>query len=355
MDLKFLLKETTVNHASDLYLVAGRPLTMKLKGRLMPLAEENLTPEQTEAFVRELYAIAGNRNFDNLQNGDDDFGVGIEGVGRYRVNAYKQNGSYASVIRTIPLNIPDPAKLGIPEIVVNLANNQRGIVLFTGTTGSGKSTSLACLVDKINSERDNHIVTIEDPVEFRHPHKKSIVSQREIEIDTETYGSALRAAMRQAPDVILLGEMRDYDTIGAAITAAETGHLVFSTLHTIGAGATIDRIIDVFPGDQQNQVRAQLSVTLQAVVSQQLIPTLDGGIVAAFEIMIANSAIRNLIREGKTFQIDNILQTSLAQGMKTMDMSIFELFRNRMISKENAIQFSVNQQVMEQRVSGQAR
>jgi len=206
MDTKFLLKETTINHASDLYVVAGRPPTMKLKGRLLPFDQEPLTPAQTEAFVKELYTLADNRDFNKLQHGDDDFGVSIEGSGRYRVNAYRQDGSFASVIRTIPLSIPDPAKLGIPEIVVNLANNQRGIVLFTGTTGSGKSTSLACLVDKINTERENHIITIEDPVEFRHPHKKSIISQREIEIDTESYGTALRAAMRQVPDVILLAK-----------------------------------------------------------------------------------------------------------------------------------------------------
>ena len=192
-------------------------------------------------------------------------------------------------------------------------------------------------------------------MEFRHPHKRSILSQRELESDTETYGTALRAAMRQAPDVILVVEMRDYETISAAITAAETGHLVFSTLHTIGAGATIDRIIDVFPGDQQNQIRSQLSTTLQAVVSQQLIPTTDGKIAAAFEIMVVNSAIRNLIREGKTFQIDNVLQTSAASGMKTMDMSLFELFRQGRITKEDALHYSVNPQFMENRLSGQAR
>ena len=355
MDVKGFLREATDQRASDIYIVEGKPLSMKLKGRLVPLSETPLTASDTNAILKELYALGNDRNFAGLDSGDDDFAIGIDGIGRFRVNAYMQKGSYASVIRTIPLDIPDPAKLNIPELVVNLANYQRGIVLFTGTTGSGKSTSLACLVDKINRERENHIVTIEDPMEFRHPHKKSILSQRELEADTETYATALRAAMRQAPDVILVGEMRDYETISAAITAAETGHLVFSTLHTIGAGATVDRIIDVFPGDQQNQIRSQLSGTLQAVVSQQLLPTIDGGIAAAFEIMVVNSAIRNLIREGKIFQIDNILQTSMAQGMKTMDMSIFELFRQRIITKEVALQYSVNQQVMEQRLSGQAR
>ena len=355
MDVKMFLKEATDKRASDIYIVAGKPISMKLKGRLVNLVEEPLAEDVARNILQELYQLGNDRNFAQLDKGDDDFAIGIDGIGRFRVNAYLQKGSYASVIRTIPLDIPDPVKLNIPEVIVNLANYQRGIVLFTGTTGSGKSTSLACLVDKINRERENHIVTIEDPMEFRHPHKKSIISQRELEADTNSYSTALRAAMRQAPDVILVGEMRDYETMSAAITAAETGHLVFSTLHTIGAGATIDRILDAFPSDQQNQVRSQLAITLQAVVSQQLIPTVDGGIAAAFEIMIVNAAIRNLIREGKIFQIDNIISTSLAAGMKTMDMSIFDLYRQRLISKENAQQYSVNQQVMEQRLSGMAR
>ena len=354
MDIKMFLQVATEDRASDIFIVEGKPVSMKISGRLKNISEYPVNDAGAEALVKGLYNLAG-RDFGLLAKGDDDFGLGIEGIGRFRVNAFRQKGTYASVIRTVPIDIPDPAKLAIPEIIVNLANYQRGIVLFTGTTGSGKSTSLACLVDKINREREAHIVTIEDPTEFRHPHKKSIVTQRELEADTESYGTALRAAMRQAPDVILLGEMRDYDTISAAITAAETGHLVFSTLHTIGAGATIDRIIDVFPGDQQNQIRSQLSTTLQAVVSQQLIPTTDGKIAAAFEIMVVNPAIRNLIREGKTFQIDNILQTSMASGMRTMDMSVFELFRKGIISKEHAQQFAVNQQQMDSRLSGQTR
>ena len=355
MNVQDVLKLATEQRASDIFFVTDKHIAMKLNGKLEFITAEPISAAQSEELVKQLYTLADNRDFAKLKNGDDDFGLGLDGIGRFRVNTFKQKGSYASVIRTIPIDIPDPAQLNIPEIIINLANFQRGIVLFTGTTGSGKSTSLACLIDKINKEREAHIVTIEDPMEFRHPHKKSILSQRELETDTETYGTALRAAMRQAPDVILVGEMRDYETIAAAITAAETGHLVFSTLHTIGAGATVDRIIDVFPGDQQNQIRAQLAGTIQAVVSQQLIPTLDGKIAAAYEIMVVNTAIRNLIREGKTFQIDNILQTSVASGMKTMDMSLFELYRQRIISKENALQYSVNQQVMEQRLSGQAR
>jgi twitching motility protein PilT len=340
--------------ASDIYIIEGKPVTFKVNGNMAAFDSEILDASRTVEILKELYRLGRDRSFERLLDGDDDFAMSLP-FGRFRVNAYRQKLSHAAVIRPIPISIPDPSKLNIPDTIINLANFTRGIVLFTGTTGSGKSTSLACLIDKINRERENHIITIEDPIEYQHSHKKSIISQRELEADTESYLSALRAAMRQVPDVILVGEMRDYETISAAITAAETGHLVFSTLHTIGAASTIDRIIDVFPPNQQNQIRAQLSVTLQAVVSQQLIPTVDGVRHPAYEIMIVNSAIRNLIRENKTFQIENIIQTSAAQGMKTMDMSIYELFRTRTISKENALLYSVNPQVMQSRLSGQVR
>ncbi|MCL2665958.1 MAG: PilT/PilU family type 4a pilus ATPase [Defluviitaleaceae bacterium] len=355
MQVESFLKESVDRRASDIYIIEKKPITFKVNGNMEYFDSNTLGGAQTEEILRALYSLAGGRDFNKLASGDDDFAVSVAGVGRFRVNAYRQRLSYASVIRTIPMGLPDPAKLNIPEVIVNLANYTRGIVLFTGTTGSGKSTSLACLIDKINSTRQDHIITIEDPVEFQHEHKTGIVSQRELEADTHGYVSALRAAMRQVPDVILVGEMRDYETISAAITAAETGHLVFSTLHTIGAAATIDRIIDVFPPNQQNQIRTQLSVTLQAVVSQQLIPTLEGKRLPAYEIMIVNSAIRNLIRENKTFQIENIIQTSASLGMKTMDMSIYDLYRQKNISKENALLFSVNQQTMASRISGQAR
>jgi len=355
MNVEAFLTESVAQRASDIYIIENRPVTFKVNGRMVLFNDEKLTSDQTGEAIRALYRLAGGRSFDKLMKGDDDFAVALDGVGRFRVNAYRQSLSLASVIRTIPIGLPDPEKLNIPEVIVNLANFTRGIVLFTGTTGSGKSTSLACLIDRINSTRQDHIITIEDPVEFRHPHKRGIVSHRELEADTESYVSALRAAMRQVPDVILVGEMRDYETISAAITAAETGHLVFSTLHTIGAAPTVDRIIDVFPPNQQNQIRTQLSVTLQAVVSQQLIPTLDNRRLPAYEIMIVNSAIRNLIRENKTFQIENVIQTSGSQGMKTMDMSLYELFHKRQISKENALLYSVNQQTMASRLSGQVR
>ncbi|MCL1996391.1 MAG: PilT/PilU family type 4a pilus ATPase [Defluviitaleaceae bacterium] len=348
MNPKFFLDTAITKKASDIYIVEGKPVTLKISGHMLPLSDENLTAEATEATLREMYQLA-HRDFSKLACGDDDFALALPN-GRFRVNAYRQQLSYASVIRIIPLSIPDYKALNIPDVIMGLANYHRGIVLFTGTTGSGKSTALACVIDKINRERQTHIVTIEDPIEYRHNHNKSIISQRELESDTQTYLSALRAAMRQVPDVILVGEMRDRETISAAITAAETGHLVFSTLHTIGAGPTVDRIIDVFPEGQQNQIRTQLSTTLQAVISQQLIPTTDGKLHPAHEIMLVNSAIRNLIREGKTFQIENTLQTSASSGMKTMDMAIFEIVKRGIISIENALHYSVNQQVMNQRL-----
>lgn len=339
------------HNASDIYMVAGKTVTIKVNGRLIAADNEVLTPSVSLALLGEVYRL-NNRNFERLESGDDDFAIGIEGIGRFRVNAYRQRFSYAAVLRTIPKELPDPNKMNIPEVIVNLAANQRGLVLFTGTTGSGKTTSLACLVDRINTTRDNHIVTIEDPIEFRHPHKKSIISQRELDNDTRSYLAALRAALRQAPDVILVGEMRDHETISAAITAAETGHLVFSTLHTIGAAATIDRIIDVFPPSQQNQIRTQIAITLQAIVSQQLVPTIEGKLYPAYEIMICNSALRNLIREGKIFQIDNVLQTSVNMGMRTMDMSLADLFCRRIISRETTLTYSVNYQDMLSRLNG---
>ena len=351
MQLEEFLKTSFTRGASDIFVTAGLPIKMRVQGRLIEIGDKRLMPEDTKDILQGLYSIA-NRRFSLLENGDDDFSLSLPGVGRYRVNAFRQRAAHAAVIRTIPFDIPDPDQLGIPEVIVNLANNKRGIVLFTGTTGSGKSTSLACLIDKINKERDDHIVTIEDPIEYRHQHKKSVISQRELTDDTMTYLTALRAAMRQAPDVILVGEMRDYETISSAVTAAETGHLVFSTLHTIGGAATINRIIDVFPEAGQNQIRAQLATTLQAVVSQQLVPTVDGKRVAAFEIMIVNAAIRNLIRENKIFQIESIIQTSSAAGMKTMDMSLHELYRQRRITLDEAMAFAVDQKDLTRRMKG---
>ena len=332
-----LLRDAVDSNASDLYMVSGMAPTLKANGRHKSFGETRLSEEYTKNFVSELYAIMG-RDISRLQEGlDDDFSLFVPDIGRFRVNAYFQNGAYACVLRTIPVGIPDFNKLNIPNVIIELAKLSRGLVLFTGTTGSGKTTSLACLIDKINSEQNLHIVTIEDPIEFTHPGKKSVISQRELERDTKTFASALRASLRQAPDVILVGEMRDQETIATAITAAETGHLVFSTLHTMGAAATVDRIIDVFPSGQQGQIRSQLAQSLQAVVTQQLLATQDGKVTPAFEIMLVNTAIRNLIRDNKIFQIDNVIQTSVQSGMRTMDMSIQDLFHRGLITKEQAL------------------
>lgn len=341
-----ILKTAMGSNASDLYMVAGMPPTIKVSGRHTSHGSQKNTKEDTERFLQSLYSVMG-RSIDKLKNGlDDDFSLHLSGIGRFRVNAYYQNDSYACVLRTIPSSIPDFNKLNIPNVIIELANLTRGLVLFTGTTGSGKTTSLACLIDKINREKSLHIVTIEDPIEFTHKGIKSIISHREVERDTKSFASALRASLRQAPDVILVGEMRDQETISTAITAAETGHLVFSTLHTMGAAATVDRIIDVFPAGQQNQIRTQLAMCLMAVVTQQLLPTLDGKVAPAFEIMITNVAIRNLIRENKIFQIDNILQTSIQKGMKTMDMSIKDMLVRGMITKEQAASACINPQMV---------
>jgi len=351
MQIESYMKEAFIHEASDIYIVAGTPATIRVKGSMKFLNDEKLTPDMTKQAVTSVYKMA-NRSMEKVELGDDDFSLSIVGVGRFRVNVFRQRSSYALVIRTITDAIPNPEAIGIPPTVINLANLKRGIVLFTGTTGSGKSTSLACLIDKINKEQDCHVITIEDPIEYRHTHAKSIVSQREIDSDTESFIVSLRAALRQMPDVILLGEMRDFETISAAITAAETGHLVLSTLHTGGAASTINRIIDVFPQNQQNQVRSQLALTLQAVVSQQLIPSTTGGRVPALEIMIVNPAIRNLIRENKIFQIENILQTSTAEGMMTMDMSLHKLYTSGKISKDNALLYSVDQKALMSRILG---
>ncbi|MEG0896241.1 MAG: PilT/PilU family type 4a pilus ATPase [Ruthenibacterium sp.] len=350
MELQAVFQFAADKAASDIFIVAGAPITVKAYGRPNPLGEP-LTAEQSEIAVQSLYTLA-DRDMTRLQNtGDDDFGLEIKDVTRFRVSAYRQKNSYAATMRLIPNHLPNAQKLGIPQCVMDLATRQKGLVLVTGTTGSGKSTTLACVLDAINQNRTGHIITIEDPIEYVHPHGKSVVSQREIERDTETYLTALRACLRQAPDVILVGEMRDYETISVALTAAETGHLVFSTLHTIGAASTIDRIIDVFPGDRQNQIRSQTSMVLQSVISQQLVPTVDGKLVAAYEIMHCNNAVRNLIREGKTHQLDNIISLSANEGMIGMDTSLLNLYTSGRITAENAIRYAVMPDMMRRRLA----
>lgn len=342
-----MLHQAIQEDISDIFIISGRPLTLKKGARIYAAGEEVLRPEATKKLLEEIYALDQNRDMEPLlHTGDDDFSFSIEGVGRFRCNAYKQRGSLAAVLRVVAFELPDYTKLNIPETVMNLHRKNKGMVLITGPAGSGKSTTLSCMIDQINRTRNNHIITIEDPIEFLHKHHKSIVSQREVEHDTRSYVDALRAALRQSPNVILLGEMRDLETISTAMTAAETGQLVLSTLHTIGAANTIDRIIDVFPSNQQQQIRIQLSMVLQAVVSQVLIPSTDGGVVPAFEVMLVNSAIRNMIRESKVHQIDNVIFSSAGEGMMTLDADILRLYKEGKISKENALIYCVNQETM---------
>ena len=337
-----ILQDATEAGASDIFIVAGLPLSYRVNGVLFHKGER-LMPDSTEAFIRQIYELTHTHPIDDfLKNGDDDFSFAIRGLSRFRVSTYKQRGSLAAVIRVITFELPNPAELGIPDAVMELSEYTKGMVLVTGPAGSGKSTTLACLVDQINSTKQDHIITLEDPLEYLHRHKESIVSQREISTDTENYLVALRAALRQSPDVILLGEMRDFETIQTAMTAAETGHLVLSSLHTIGAANTISRIIDVFDASQQRQIAVQLSMVLKAVVSQQLVPAKNGTLVPAFEIMVMTPAISNMIRDNKVHQIDGIIYTSAKEDMISMDNSLLELYRKGIITQETVLQYCTN-------------
>lgn len=349
MEILDILKKAAENQAADIFIVCGAVLSYKANGRMFQMDGNVLSMEDTQELVLQIYRLA-KRDIteEQLPEREKDFSLSVAGVGRFRVNIYKQRGSYSAVLRYVPFEMPDPAKLGIPEQVMQLSDCKSGIVLITGVASSGKSTTLSCILDRINQNRSGHIITIEDPIEFLHKHNRCIVSQREINIDTDSYIDALRAALRQSPDVILLGEMRDYETISVAMTAAETGQLVLSTLHTLGAANTIDRIIDVFPINQQHQIRVQLSMVLNAVVCQQLLPSVGGGLVPAFEIMTTNSAVRTLIRDEKTHQIDTILQS--AAGMQTMDSCIMQLFREGKITAKTAVDYAYNPDIMAKRV-----
>lgn len=349
MDILEILTKAAAEHAADIFIVSGAVLSYKAEGKLYRMGETPLSPEDTKALVVQIFRLAKfDVTEDSIPEREKDFSLSVAGVGRFRANIYKQRSSWSAVLRYVPFELPDPVKLGIPEHVMQLSESRSGIVLITGVASSGKSTTLSCIIDRINNTRDGHIITIEDPIEFLHRHNRCIVSQREISIDTDSYIDALRAALRQSPDVILLGEMRDHETISVAMTAAETGQLVLSTLHTLGAANTIDRIIDVFPINQQHQIRVQLSMVLNAVVCQQLLPSVDGGLIPAFEIMTMNNAVRTLIRDQKTHQIDTILQSS--DGMQTMDSCIADLYRQGRITARTAVEHAYNPEIMAKRI-----
>ena len=340
MNIIDYLQRAVADQASDIFIIAGGPVSEKVDGRIQPMDQERLLPPQTKALITEIYALAERSMDDYSQQGDDDFAFAISGLARFRVNAYRQRGSLAAVVRIVSFSIPDWQQIHIPQKIIDLAKTSHGIILMTGTAGSGKSTTQACIIDEINRTRDCHIITLEDPIEFLHRNKRSIVSQREIAVDTADYLSALRACLRQAPDVILLGEMRDPETIRTTITAAETGHLIIATLHTKGAVNAIDRIIDSFPSSHQAQIRMMLSMVLQTVVSQQMLPDKNGGMVPAFEVMHVNSAIRSMIRDNKSHQISNTMAASNSSGMITMDQAIVELYRQGLITKETALDYA---------------
>ncbi len=343
MELISFLTTVTQQRGADLFIIAGAPCSMRVDKTLQPLSESKLLPNDTEALVREVYRLA-NRDMDKFyQTWDDDFSFAVPGLARFRVNTYRQRGSLAAVIRVVSFTIPDWKEMHILPQIMDLARLRSGMVLVTGAADSGKSTTLACLVDQINKTRSCHIITLEDPIEYLHRDQKSIVSQREMTIDTATFPTALRACLRQSPDVIQLGEMRDMETIRAAMTAAETGHLLLTTLHTRGAVSTIDRIIDTFPAEQQEQIRIQLCSVLHTVISQQLLPNKQGKLVPAFEIMHMNKAIASLIRDRKIHQIDNTIATAGAEGMISMDQYILNLYQAGQIDRDTAIRFARNQ------------
>ena len=348
-----LLSIAKAHHASDLHITVGVRPKCRISGTLYEMdGFEKLTPAMTKELVESMFGPKQKATME--ATGEVDFAYTDTRVGRFRVNAFHQRGSYAAVLRIVASDIPTPEALGIPEAVLGLTKKKRGLVLVTGPTGSGKSTTLASLIDVINKERNEHIITLEDPIEYLHKHNRSIVNQREIGLDTDSYGNALRAALREDPDIILVGEMRDLETISTAITAAETGHLVFSTLHTIGAASTIDRIIDIFPTNQQQQVRVQLAMVLEGVISQSLLPIASGnGRVAAFEVMLASPAIRSLIREAKTHQIQSTIQTSRALGMITMDDALYELYASGTVTREVAMTYAQDQQYLRKKINGQ--
>lgn len=339
--IEMLLQEVINQHASDLHLQVGLPPMLRIDGALTPVANTpSLDVETTERLI---FSILDNEQKQILlKDKEFDFSFAFGDLGRFRVNAFHERGNIAAAMRLIPNDIPTLAELGLPAVVESFADYPRGLVLVTGPTGSGKSTTLAALLDKINSERSEHIITIEDPIEFTHKSKRSVIVQREVHYDTYSFSAALRSALREDPDVVLIGEMRDLETISAAITIAETGHLVFATLHTNSASQSIDRMVNVFPPHQQPQIKAQLGNMLMAICSQRLIPAIGGGRLVSAEILVANPAVRNIIREGKSHQLDQVIQTSAKEGMQSMDRTLVQLVQSGQITYDEAKNYAVD-------------
>ncbi len=344
-----LIRMAVERHASDLHLSPGRVPSCRIDGAITGILPEKLTAEDTRAIAYSILNDSQRRSLE--ENGEVDFASFDHHTGRFRINIFRQRNSYALVARILTAEIPEPRALGIPDCVVEASRKKRGLILVTGPTGVGKTTTIASLINQINLNYEKHIITLEDPIEYLHPHARSIVNQREVGTDTRSFATGLYSALREDPDIIFIGEMRDLDTISTAITAAETGHLVFSTLHTPAAFTTVDRMIDVFPPYQQQQIRTQLAEVLECVVSQQLLPRADGeGRVAAMEVMLANTAIRNSIREGKTYQIPSILMTNRAEGMQTMDNAIIKLYGEGKISRDVAYSFAQDKDVLKRKI-----
>ncbi len=338
LDLQGIIHRAVLCNTSDIHITVGLPPVFRTDGRLVNDGTTVITEEDARSAVAQLATEEQIRELDTV--GESDFAVTFLGKTRMRCNVFKQQDHTALALRLLPLTIPSAEQLNLPEVIIDQADKPRGLVLVTGPTGSGKSSTLAALLDHINKNQRRHIITLENPIEYVHQRDKCVINQREIGRDTESFASGLRAALRQDPDVILVGEMRDLETIQTAITAAETGHLVFGTLHTKGAANTIDRIIDVFPAEQQDQIRTQLADVIECTIAQALIPKIGGGRRAAFEIMVANAAVRNLIRTGKTFQIISTMQTSKKQGMQLLDDALSELVITGQITYEDALEFA---------------
>ncbi len=349
--MESLLREAVARKASDLHITVGIPPVLRINGDLVHTDRPALRPADTAALLAAIAAENHSAIFD--EKGEVDFSYAVPGFSRFRVNAFRQRGATAIAIRVVAEQVPTLDELGHPDTVKTLARRPRGLVLVTGPTGSGKSTTLAAMIDLVNRERACHVVTLEDPIEYLHRHDRSIINQREIHADTLSFAAALRSALREDPDVILVGEMRDPETIATAITAAETGHLVLATLHTGDAAQTIDRIIDGFPPYQQQQIRVQLSLTLQGIIAQQLLPLKGGsGRVAALEILLATPAVRNIIREGKTHQLASVIQTGAKNGMQTMDNALRDLCRRGLVTTDEALARAADPETLAKLING---